>query len=120
VRKYNDAISTVIRPIVEAPQPRRFFVDHIHDGEAAEVLLGLDERSVGEQRRAARVGYFLRMKLRRPIRLGIPGLILMLVSLAIGWSDRGSWVGWVSVVGFLVGAALLVADSLATSSRRRS
>ncbi len=24
------------------PQPRRLLVDHIHDGEAAEVLLGLD------------------------------------------------------------------------------
>ncbi len=36
------------------PQPRRLLVGHIHDGEAAEVLLGLDERTVGEQRRAAR------------------------------------------------------------------
>ena len=36
------------------PQPRRLLVGHIHDGEAAEVLLGLDVRTVGEQRRAAR------------------------------------------------------------------
>ena len=34
------------------PQPRRLLVGHIHDGEATEVLLGLDERTVGEQRRA--------------------------------------------------------------------
>src|SRR5580693_3397099 len=39
---------------LSGPQPRRLLVGHVHDGEAAEVLLGLDERSVGEQRRAAR------------------------------------------------------------------
>src|SRR5580658_1995863 len=39
---------------LSGPQPRRLLVGHIHDGEAAEVLLGLDERTVGEQRRAAR------------------------------------------------------------------
>ena len=36
------------------PQPRRILVVHRHDGEAAEVFLGLDVRTVGEQRRAAR------------------------------------------------------------------
>src|SRR4029450_302869 len=35
------------------PQPRSLLVGHTHDGEAAEVLLGLDVRTVGEQRRAA-------------------------------------------------------------------
>jgi hypothetical protein len=30
------------------PQPRRLLVGHIHDGEAAEVLLRLDERTVGD------------------------------------------------------------------------
>jgi hypothetical protein len=36
------------------PQTRRLLVGHIHDGGTAEVLLGLDERTVGEQRRATR------------------------------------------------------------------
>jgi hypothetical protein len=36
--------------IFSGPQPRRLIVGHIHDGEAPEVLLGLDERTVGEQR----------------------------------------------------------------------
>src|ERR1700733_1534956 len=31
------------------PHPRRLFVGHIHDGEAAEVPLRLGERAVGEQ-----------------------------------------------------------------------
>jgi hypothetical protein len=38
---------------LSGPQPRGILVGHIHDGEAAEVFLGLDERTVGEQRRAA-------------------------------------------------------------------
>src|SRR5579863_393613 len=36
------------------PQPGRFLVGYVNDAEAAEVLLGLGERAVGEQRRAAR------------------------------------------------------------------
>jgi len=32
------------------PQPRGFLVGHVQDGEAADVLFGFDERSVGEQR----------------------------------------------------------------------
>jgi hypothetical protein len=39
---------------LSGPQPRLLLVGHIHDGEAAEKLLGLDERTVGEQRRPAR------------------------------------------------------------------
>jgi len=60
------------------------------------------------------------MKLRRTTRIGIAGAVLMIVFLVTGWSDHGSWVGWASAFGFLIGGALVVADALAPSLRRRS
>src|SRR5262249_51612226 len=39
---------------VSRPQPRSLLGGHVHDGEACEVLLALDVRTVGEQRGAAR------------------------------------------------------------------
>jgi hypothetical protein len=62
----------------------------------------------------------MRMQQRRPVNWGTAGTLLMVGSFVADLLDHARWVGFVSVVGVLIGLALVVADSLLTYRRRRS